>query len=83
MGENCMTIPSRFQAVCEFCKGRYGPIDTRAEGTHQFTSGWVMQRDGGGGHGISLPKRENRWAHRICVEEEIRGETGQAKFALG
>jgi len=71
------TIPTRFVAVCEFCKGRYGPVDTRADGTHQFTSGWVMQRTGGGGHGISLAKRDNRWAHRICVETEVRGNTEQ------
>jgi len=75
-------IPLRFQANCEFCAGRYGPVDTRAEGSHQFTCGWVMQREGGGGHGISLPQRHNRWAHRVCVEEAIKGHTNQAKLAL-
>jgi len=73
-----MDIPTRFRAECEFCKGRYGPIDIRTEGVHQFTSGWVMVRDGGGGHGISLAKRDpTRWAHRICIDAETKGQTGQ------
>jgi len=75
-----MQIPTRFVAVCEFCKGRYGSVDTRADGTYQFTSGWVMQRNGGGGHGISLPRRENRWAHRQCVEHESKGGFGQGRM---
>jgi hypothetical protein len=78
MSEQGMDIPTRFRAVCEFCQGRYGPVDTRADGTHQFTCGWVMQREGGGGHGVSLPVRDpTRWAHRQCVEEEVRGNSGQ------
>jgi hypothetical protein len=72
-----MNIPTRFRATCEFC-GR--DLDTRIEGAHQWTAGWVMQRDGGGGHGVSLPQRANRWAHRQCVEKESQGNTGQARM---
>ena len=70
-------IPTRFRSVCEFCNS---DLDTRAAGVHQWTAGWVMQRAGGGGHGISLPERSNRWAHRYCVENAIRGTTQQASL---
>jgi hypothetical protein len=63
-------IPARFLAQCEFCKRE---IDTRAEGAHQHTSGWVKVRDGGGGHGISLPDRSNRWACGYCIDRATRG----------
>jgi len=69
-----MQIPTRFRAVCEFCKH---DLDTRIEGAHQWTAGWVMVRAGGGGHGISMPERSNRWAHRQCVEKAARGQAGQ------
>ena len=65
-----MTIPERHRAVCDFCGHE---LDVRDEGVHQRTSGWVMNRSGGGGHGVSLPERENRWAHRLCVEQKTRG----------
>jgi hypothetical protein len=67
-------IPARYRAACEFCGNE---LNTQAEGVHQWTAGWVMQRAGGGGHGISLPERSNRWAHRQCVENEVRGATQQ------
>lgn len=67
-------IPARFAAKCEFCGLE---LDTRAEGTHQWTAGWAMIRDGGGIHGLSLPKRENRWAHRQCVDKASKGHSGQ------
>jgi hypothetical protein len=70
-------IPSAFRANCEFCKRE---IDTRADGTHQYTSGWVKVRSGGGGHGISLPKRENRWACSYCVDSAARGFLQQGKL---
>jgi hypothetical protein len=63
-------IPSAFRVQCEFCKRE---IDARAEGTHQQTSGWVKVRSGGGGHGISLAKRENRWACSYCIDRATRG----------
>jgi hypothetical protein len=70
-----MQIPTRFLATCEFCKHE---LDIRIEGAHQWTCGWVMVRDGGGGHGVSLPQRDpSRWAHRQCVEKAIKGELGQ------
>jgi hypothetical protein len=63
-------IPSAFRANCEFCKTE---IDTRAEGTHQHTSGWVKVRSGGGGHGISLAQRDSRWACGYCIDRAVRG----------
>jgi hypothetical protein len=70
-------IPERYRAKCEFCPD---PIDIRDEGVHQWTAGWVMQRAGGGGHGISCAVRENRWAHKKCVERESRGLPQQSLF---
>lgn len=72
-----MTIPTRFRAICEICKREDQPIDTRMDGVHQWTAGWVMNRTGGGGHGVSLPQRENRWAHGSCVDRVSRGAFGQ------
>jgi len=72
-----MTIPSRFVRQCEFCGCE---LDIRLEGVHQFASGWVKNRDGGGGHGISLRKSEDRWAHRQCVEEKSKGGFGQVRM---
>lgn len=69
-----MNIPERFRAPCEFC-GR--ELDVRAEGTHQRTTGWVKVRAGGGGHGVSLAERENRWAHGWCVDSKTRGTFAQ------
>jgi len=70
-------IPERFIAKCELC-GR--DLDTRASGVHQRTSGWVKNRIGGGGHGISLPQRENKWAHGHCVDSAIRGGARQGNM---
>jgi hypothetical protein len=67
-------IPARFRGVCAFCNR---DLDTREAGVHQWTAGWVMNRSGGGGHGISLPERDNRWAHRHCVERAVRSQTQQ------
>jgi hypothetical protein len=69
-----MEIPARFQATCELCADA---LDIRAMGVHQWTCGWVMQREGGGGHGVSLPVRENRWAHGRCVERASKGTLAQ------
>lgn len=57
-------IPERFTASCEFCKQ---PIDIRAKGVHQLTTGWVEKRSAGGAHAISLPTRLDHWAHGPCV----------------
>ncbi len=69
-----LPVPERFRAQCELCGDQ---LDTRREGAHQWTAGWVMYRKGGGGHGISLPVRENRWAHGHCVESASRAGSGQ------
>lgn len=69
-----VTIPTRFLRKCAFGDHE---IDIRQPGVHQWTAGWVMQREGGGGHGISLPQREDRWACRYHVEREIGGYSKQ------
>jgi len=68
-------IPARYRAACEFCDQ---PVDVRSTGVFQHTSGWVMNRTGGGGHGVSLPERANRWAHGHCVEGMTKRGTAQA-----
>lgn len=70
-------IPGRFRQSCELCGH---DVDVRERGVHQWTAGWVMQRAAGGGHGISLPQRENRWAHRHCVDSAARGFLGQERM---
>lgn len=67
-------IPERHRAICEFCKRE---LDVRDRGVFRYTSGWVMNRQGGGAHGVSLPKRENRWAHQLCVERMSNGTFNQ------
>ena len=69
------SVPVRFHGTCEFCQQI---LDVRAEGVHQYTKGWVKIRSGGGGHGISLPQRENKWAHGYCVDREVAGHSSQA-----
>lgn len=59
------------------------PVDANATGTCQWTSGWVMRREGGGGHGISLAIRHPQWAHGSCVDREVRGWTNQAEMFGG
>src|SRR5262245_61400019 len=60
---------------CEFCNYE---LDTTESGTHQWTAGWVKLRSGGGGHGVSLPVREPKWAHGQCVERRVKGwDSGQ------
>lgn len=70
-------IPRRYRWKCEFCQEE---LDTRLPGIYQWTSGWVMNRDGGGGHGVSLPEREPRFAHRHCVEARTKGTLNQTKM---
>jgi len=62
---------------CALC-GR--AVDPEAIGVYQWTAGWVQRREGGGGHGISLAKREPRWAHRDCVERAVRGVLHQTEL---
>ena len=66
-----MTRPtSAYLVKCELCPRE---VDIRAAGTHQFVTGWAMNRAGGGAHAIALRKPERRWAHRECIEAEARG----------
>ena len=74
-----MSTPERFSARCHYCGLE---MDTRDLGIYQWTAGWVLQRAGGGGHGISLPQRENRWAHGICVERAVKGTLAQGEMHL-
>ena len=56
--------------TCEFCKRS---IDPHEAGVHQYTTGWVKNREGGGGHGISLPTRLPRWACFGCMDRKLKG----------
>jgi hypothetical protein len=76
MGDK-MTIPTRFVRACQFCGY---DLDIRADGVHQRTTGWVKNRVGGGGHGVSLPQREDKWAHGYCVDSATHGTLGQGKM---
>jgi len=67
-------IREAYRATCEFCKG---DLDTGEEGVYRWVAGWVKNRDGGGGHGISCPVRSDRYAHHHCVVNAARGFTGQ------
>jgi hypothetical protein len=67
-------IPERNRATCEFC---HQELNVQANGVHQFTKGWVKIRSGGGGHGISLPEREPRWAHGYCIDRLASGKFSQ------
>lgn len=58
------------KAKCYFC---HNELQTREIGVHRYTKGWVKNRSGGGGHGISLRERENKWAHKRCVDERTVG----------
>lgn len=69
--------PTRYRAKCDFC---HEDLDVRDRGVYQRTSGWVMNREGGGGHGVSLPEREPRWAHGRCVEQRSKGSLNQPKL---
>ena len=61
---------SAHRTKCEICGD---DLDIDAPGVHQWTCGWVMRREGGGGHGVSCAVRSNRWAHRYCVDRLARG----------
>jgi len=67
-------IPTRFKGTCHFCARE---LDTREPGVHQYVHGWVKNRQGGGGHGVSLPEREQRWAHAWCIDRLSSGTFGQ------
>jgi len=71
-------IPAFRKAPCELC-GADLDIE-KTPGVHQWTSGWVMRREGGGGHGVSLPVRERRFAHHACVDLASRGSLTQGKL---
>jgi hypothetical protein len=70
-----MQIPTRYRAKCELCPNEI--LDTRADGVCQYGEGWLENRSNGGAHGVRLPKRHNRWAHRQCVDKASKGHTGQ------
>lgn len=70
-------IPASRQAPCSFC-GK--TLDADAPGTYQWTAGWVMRREDGGGHAVSCPERFNRYACRSCVDRAIRGTLHQSSL---
>lgn len=77
MNDDMVGVPIRFHSRCELCQG---VLNTQLPGNHQRTTGWVKNRSGGGGHGVSLPERENRWAHGYCVDRATRGLTNQSSL---
>lgn len=74
-----LRIPDAYLAHCDLCGG---DLDIRADGVHQWTAGWVMQRAGGGGHAIRCVDRARRWAHRGCVDRAADGLLDQGTLAL-
>jgi hypothetical protein len=69
------------RAPCAFCGHE---LDPAAVGVYQWISGgWLKNRDGGGAHGVSLPERENKFAHGICVDRATRGWLTQAELFKG
>jgi len=70
-------IPAYRKAPCEFCHRK---LDADAPGVYQWTSGWVMRREDGGGHGISLPERSPKWACRLCIDRASRGSLHQTSL---
>ena len=70
-------IPARYLSKCEFCGHE---LDVRAPGVHQKISGWAKNREGGGAHGVSMPERENRFAHSVCVDSAARGMLQQTSM---
>jgi len=70
-------VPTRFRGTCEFCNKA---LNTSERGVHQFVKGWVMNRAGGGGHGVSLPEREQRFACGYCVQRRSEGSFGQTSM---
>jgi len=65
-----LRIPEWRRAQCAYCKD---VLDMEAFGVCRYVEGWVMRRRGGGGHGVSIPKQHNRWAHGRCVERAAAG----------
>ena len=49
------------------------PLDVRQNGVHVYTSGWVENRRDGGGHAIRLPRKEQRYACKFCVDKQAAG----------
>lgn len=66
-------IRERSRALCEFCKQE---LDVTAQGNYQYASGWAKNRIKGL-HGLSLQKREWKWAHGHCVERMVSGHFNQ------
>lgn len=77
MSDERLRIPPAYAATCDLCRES---LDTRSHGVHQWTAGWVMQRAGGGGHGISCAEREQRWAHGNCVRLKATGLLDQGSL---
>jgi len=72
-----MGIPASRRTLCALCSLE---LDSDAPGTYQWTSGWVMRRQDGGGHSVTLPERAPRWAHRLCVDRASRGTLHQSSL---
>jgi len=74
-------IPPHLRAKCEFSppdKPHY--LNISDDGVHQRVCGWVKNRSGGGGHGVSLPERQNKWVCQYCLERRIKGFEAQSEL---
>lgn len=72
-------IPATRRAPCALCGE---DLDVEVPGVYQWTSGWVMRRDGGGGHSVALPERAAKWAHGACVDRATRGLLNEKQSEL-
>jgi hypothetical protein len=68
------TIPERLRAVCEFSpKDKPHYVNIEADGTFQFTEGWMKNRSAGGGNALADAKRFPRYACPGCMERHLKG----------
>jgi hypothetical protein len=51
---------------CEICHGKRGPLDPDAPGTLILAVGWLMNRAGGGAHGVTDRRDLGRFRHKAC-----------------
>ena len=73
-------VPLRFIAACNFCGDE---IDVRANGVYSLQTGWVKNREQGGGNALALrePSNPPRYACSWCItEHQHHNRVGQASL---
>lgn len=55
---------------CKFC-GK--DVDTSQLGVYRHVQGWEKARKGGGTNSLRLRVNNGEYAHRTCIEEQVRG----------